>query len=55
MQFWDREYCADVVVFPESTEHVSKIMAYANENIIPVTPRGLVLGFQEVLFLLMVG
>lgn len=40
VQFWDRQYCADVVVFPESTEHVSRIMAYANDKVIPVTPRG---------------
>ena len=30
----------DVVVKPESTEHVSKIMALANRHRIPVTPRG---------------
>ncbi|HAA46968.1 MAG TPA: FAD-binding oxidoreductase, partial [Synergistaceae bacterium] len=39
-QFWDRPYCADVVVFPENTQHVSAILAYANERRIPVTPRG---------------
>jgi len=30
----------DLVVFPETTEHVSKIMKICNENRIPVTPRG---------------
>ncbi len=30
----------DVVVFPTSTEEVSKILKLANENLIPVTPRG---------------
>ncbi len=30
----------DVVVFPKSTEEVSKILKLANENLIPVTPRG---------------
>ena len=32
--------CADTVVFPVSTEEVSRIMKYAWENDIPVTPRG---------------
>ena len=30
----------EVVVKPESTEQLSKIMKLANENRIPVTPRG---------------
>jgi glycolate oxidase len=30
----------EVVVFPRNTEQVSKIMKLANENMIPVTPRG---------------
>ncbi len=30
---------ADIVIFPENTEQVSKIMKYANENNIPVTAR----------------
>ena len=34
------EYFPDVVVCPNSTEEVSKIMVYANENEVPVTPRG---------------
>lgn len=37
---WDEEYCAEVVVFPETTDHVSAIMGYANRHRIPVTPRG---------------
>lgn len=39
-QFWERPYCAEAVLFPESTEHVSGVLAYANERKIPVTPRG---------------
>jgi len=34
------ETAAEVVVKPESTEQVSKIMKLANEKVIPVTPRG---------------
>ena len=30
----------DAVVFPENTEDVSKILSFANENRIPVYPRG---------------
>ncbi|MDY0266046.1 MAG: FAD-binding oxidoreductase [Methanimicrococcus sp.] len=30
----------EIVVFPKSTEEVSKIMKYADQNLIPVTPRG---------------
>ncbi len=30
----------DVVVFPKSTEEVSKVLKLANEKLIPVTPRG---------------
>jgi glycolate oxidase subunit GlcD len=30
----------DVVVWPESTEQVSKMIAYANQRKLPVTPRG---------------
>jgi glycolate oxidase len=30
----------DVVVFPTKTEEISKILEFANENSIPVTPRG---------------
>lgn len=30
----------DIVVFPTSAEQVSAILKYANENLIPVTPRG---------------
>ena len=30
----------DVVVFPKTTEEVSKVLAYANDNKIPVVPFG---------------
>jgi len=40
LQFWDREYRAEVLVFPESTGHVSAVLAYADSRRIPVTPRG---------------
>jgi glycolate oxidase len=38
--YWDGEYVAEVVVFPESPEHVAAVLALANERRIPVTPRG---------------
>ncbi|HOO88883.1 MAG TPA: FAD-binding oxidoreductase, partial [Synergistales bacterium] len=38
--YWDKEYIAEVVVFPETTEDVSAVMRYANDRRIPVTPRG---------------
>ena len=34
------KHAPDVVVFPESAEQISKILAYANERRIPVTARG---------------
>lgn len=34
------EGVADVLVFPQSTEHVSEILKLASKNKIPVTPRG---------------
>ncbi|MDR3280161.1 MAG: FAD-binding protein [Synergistaceae bacterium] len=37
---FEREYVADAVCFPENTEQVSMVMKYANEHLIPVTPRG---------------
>jgi glycolate oxidase len=37
---FEGEYRADAVCFPESTEQVSRVMKYANDNGIPVTPRG---------------
>lgn len=37
---YDRKFTAELLVFPESTEHVSAIMKTAHENRIPVTPRG---------------
>ncbi|MES2983550.1 MAG: FAD-linked oxidase C-terminal domain-containing protein [Verrucomicrobiota bacterium] len=35
----------DVVVFPHSTEDVSKVLAYANQHRIPVTTRGAGVGY----------
>ena len=37
---YDREYRASLLVFPESTVHVSEIMKIASRERIPVTPRG---------------
>ena len=37
---WDRDYIAEGVVFPETTEQVSAVVAYANSHRIPVTARG---------------
>lgn len=37
---YEREYRAALLVFPESTEHVSEIMKTASRERIPVTPRG---------------
>ncbi|MDO5114877.1 MAG: FAD-linked oxidase C-terminal domain-containing protein [Synergistaceae bacterium] len=37
---YDREYRAALLVFPESTEHVSEVMKTASRERIPVTPRG---------------
>lgn len=37
---YGREYRAALLVFPESTEHVSEIMKIASRERIPVTPRG---------------
>ena len=39
-QFWDADHLAEVVVFPETTQHVSAVMRYASSRVIPVTPRG---------------
>lgn len=39
-QFYDDEYLADAICFPESTEQVSALMKYANQQLIPITPRG---------------
>ena len=38
--YYGKEYLAEVLVFPETTEHVSSIMKIASANNIPVTPRG---------------
>ena len=37
---YEREYAAEVLVFPETTEHVSMVMELASKQRIPVTPRG---------------
>lgn len=37
---WDEDYIAEAVVFPETTEQVSAVVAYANSHRIPVTARG---------------
>lgn len=37
---YEKKYVADLLVFPESTEHVSAIMKLASSRRIPVTPRG---------------
>ncbi|MCD8162328.1 MAG: FAD-binding oxidoreductase [Synergistaceae bacterium] len=37
---YDKKYIAELLLFPESTEHVSEIMKIAYEHKIPVTPRG---------------
>ncbi len=42
---WHASHPPDVVVFAESTEDVSKVLAFANENRIPVTPRGAGVGY----------
>lgn len=36
----DLVHLPELVVFPESTEDISKVLAYCNENRIPVTARG---------------
>ena len=42
---WFASAPPDVVVLPETTEQVSKLLRYANENGIPVTPRGAGVGY----------
>jgi len=37
---WFASQLPDIVVLAESTEHVSKLLRFASENRIPVTPRG---------------
>ncbi len=37
---YEREYTAELLVFPENTRHVSEIMKIASREKIPVTPRG---------------
>lgn len=38
---YHESHLPDVVVFPKSAEEVSKVLAFANENLIPVVPFGL--------------
>ena len=38
--YYGREYLAELLVFPETTEHVSAVMKIASKYKIPVTPRG---------------
>lgn len=42
---WFASNPPDVVVLPETTEQVSKLLRFANENKIPVTPRGSGVGY----------
>ncbi|MFT5468089.1 MAG: glycolate oxidase [Verrucomicrobiales bacterium] len=42
---WYASNLPDVVVFAESVEDVSKVLKFANENKIPVTPRGAGVGY----------
>lgn len=42
---WYASAPPDVVVFAESTEDVSKVLKFANEHRIPVTPRGAGVGY----------
>ena len=47
---YDREYRASLLVFPESTVHVSEIMKIASRERIPVTPRGAARGCRAARF-----
>src|SRR5699024_11324474 len=38
---YHQEHLPDIVVFPHTTNQVSEVMAFANEEKIPVTPFGL--------------
>ena len=40
LPWFDGNFSAEVVCFPESTAQVSALLKYANEHKIPVTPRG---------------
>lgn len=42
---WFASHRPDVVVFPESTEHVRALLRFASERKIPVTPRGAGVGY----------
>jgi glycolate oxidase len=37
---FNKEWVPDLILIPQNTEHVSKILNLANKNKIPVTPRG---------------
>ncbi len=40
LPWFERDYPAEAICFPENTEQVSALLRYANEKRIPVTPRG---------------
>lgn len=40
LPWFERDYPADAVCFPENTGQVSEVLAYANAHRIPITPRG---------------
>ena len=42
----DLEFWPDIVVFPRTTSEVSRVMAWANEHGIPVTPAGAMTGLS---------
>lgn len=42
---WFASSPPDIVVLPETTEQVSRLLCYANENKVPVTPRGAGVGY----------
>ena len=42
---WHASAPPDVVVFAESAEDVSKVLGFANDNRVPVTPRGAGIGY----------
>src|SRR6185437_6888115 len=42
---WFASHPPDAVVFAESAEQVSKLLRFASENHIPVTPRGAGVGY----------
>ena len=40
LHLWEKRYDAEVVCFAENVEQISRLMKYANEHRIPITPRG---------------